>query len=172
MTQEFITIETMKTLRRGKQGMGTLSEDSAYIANGHYPLVDNMPVYDNATQTISSVDTVDEINKVVNRVYTVIDIPLEELIAKKIADGEAYITKAISDMVNTLNAKYGVNYKDIYAVGLYGNSPTYPLATQCKTVWDWNELIWATARTNQASVLAGTMTDAEFLDALPVAPVV
>ena len=34
MTQEFITIETMKPLRRGKQGMGTLSEDSTYIANG------------------------------------------------------------------------------------------------------------------------------------------
>ena len=93
-------------------------------------------------------------------------------IKAKIAEGEAYITKTILDMVTTLNVNYGVNYKDIYAVGLYGNSSTYPLATQCKAVWDWNELMWATARLNQPSVLDGTMTDAEFLASLPVAPVV
>ena len=106
------------------------------------------------------------------KIYNIVDMPLEELTAKKIADGESYITKTISDMVTTLNAKYKVSYKDIYAVGLYGNSPTYPLATQCKAIWDWNELMWATARANQAIVLAGTMTDAEFLASLPVAPIV
>ena len=121
------------------------------------PLEDVAPIL-TSTQRIEGFIYDIQATKVI-KIYNIVDIPLEELTAKKIAEGEAYITKTILDMVTTLNVNYGVNYKDIYAVGLYGNSPTYPLATQCKAVWDWNELMWATARANQAIVLAGTMTE-------------
>jgi hypothetical protein len=82
MTQHFITIVTMKTLRRGKQGMGTLSPDETYIANGHYPLVDNMPLYNVTTQRATNELIVDEANKVVNRVYTITDKTQAELDAE------------------------------------------------------------------------------------------
>ena len=172
MTQQFITIATMRPLRRGKKGMGLNSSDEIYVANGHYPLVDNIPTYDINTQTISHIDEVDEVNKVVNRVYTVIDIPLEELIAKKILEGENYIKTTVKGVVDAFNSKYGVAFDSIYNMAIYKDDVDYPLSTQCNTLIKWQNSMWVTARTNQASVLAGTMTDAEFLALLPVAPVV
>ena len=172
MTQQFITIATMKTIRRGRQGMGTLSEDSTYIANGHYPLVDVVPIYDTTTQTISFEDVVDEANKVVDRVYTVVDIPVEELIAKKIEEGETYIKTTVKGVVDAFNTKYSVKFDSIYNMAIYKDDINYPLYAQCDTLIKWQNSMWSTARDNQASVLDGTMTDAEFLDALPVALVV
>jgi hypothetical protein len=80
MKQNYITISTMKPLRRGKKGMGLNSLDSVYIANGHYPLIDDTPEYDPSLQTISNELVIDETNKVVNRVYTVTNMTPEELI--------------------------------------------------------------------------------------------
>ena len=34
----------------------------------------------------------------------------------------------------------------------------------------WQNNMWFTARANQASAIAGTMTDEEFIAALPIAP--
>jgi hypothetical protein len=57
-------------------------------------------------------------------------------------------------------------------MAIYKDDIDYPLSTQCDTLIKWKNNLWDTARANQASVLAGTMTDAEFLALLPVAPVV
>ncbi len=79
MTQIFITIATMKPLRRGKKGMGLNSLDSIYIENGHYPLIDDTPEFDPSLQTISNELVIDEPNKVVNRVYTLVDLTAAEI---------------------------------------------------------------------------------------------
>ena len=57
-------------------------------------------------------------------------------------------------------------------MAIYKDDVDYPLATQCTTLIKWQNSMWVTARANQASVIAGTMTDEEFLASLPVAPVV
>jgi len=75
MTNIFITIATMKTLRRGEK----LSPDSTFIERGHYPLIDNKPTYNTDIQTISSELVIDEDNKVVNNIYTLADISAEDL---------------------------------------------------------------------------------------------
>ncbi len=48
-------------------------------------------------------------------------------------------------------------------MAIYKDDVDYPLSTQCNTLIKWQNSMWVTARTNQESVLAGTMTDAEFL---------
>ncbi len=79
MTNLFMTIATMKRLRRGTKGMGTESPDTKYIERGHYPIVDTPPDYDNITHNRTSEYVVDEPNKVVNKVYTLTARTLEEV---------------------------------------------------------------------------------------------
>jgi hypothetical protein len=149
MTQNFTTIETMRPLRRGTKGMGTLSEDSAYIANGHYPLVDVVPEYDSSTQSIISELVVDEATKTVVKTYTVIDIPLEELIAKKIVEGEAYLKSTVNTELQKFNTKYGTIFEKVNDMSIYIMDTTYYLRTECDTLVKWNNLFYATARAKQ-----------------------
>jgi len=99
----------------------------------------------------------------------------EQIIAKatlevKIREGEQYIKNTIKSVVNGFNTKYGVAFETIYNMAIYKDDVDYPLHTQCNTLIKWQNSMWATARENQSKVLAGTITEYEFLDALPVAP--
>ena len=93
-------------------------------------------------------------------------------IKAKIAEGEAYIESAISDAVLSFNAKYFTKFLNINDMVSYTLDANYSLHIQCDTLIKWKNSFWDTARLNQESVLTGTMTDAEFLAALPVAPIV
>jgi hypothetical protein len=96
----------------------------------------------------------------------------DRLIKAKIAEGEAYIESVINDAVSSFNAKYFTKFLNINDMVSYSLDANYSLNAQCDTLIKWKNSFWDTARLNQASVLAGTTTDAEFLAALPVAPVV
>ena len=97
---------------------------------------------------------------------------LEELTAEKIKQGEQYIKDTVKGAVDAFNTKYGVTFDSIYNMGIYKDDVNYPLHTQCATLIKWQNSMWSTARANQNGVIAGTMTDAEFIAALPIAPVV
>jgi predicted HTH transcriptional regulator len=160
-------------LTRKSFGVGENSSESTCSDKGYYLVVDNVPTVDTTTQRVAgSTYTIDEVTKTVVKTYSVIDIPLEELIAKKIVDGETYIKTTVKSVIDAFNTKYGVAFDSIYNMAIYKDDIDYPLATQCATLIKWQNSMWSTARANQASVLAGTMTDAEFLALLPVAPVV
>ena len=154
-------------------GVGVNSDEQTCIDKGYYILLGNPPSIDSATQRIGgSSYIIDEATKTVEKVYTVIDIPLEELIAKKIQEGEKYIKTTVKGVVDAFNSKYGVAFDSIYNMAIYKDDVDYPLSTQCNTLIKWQNSMWVTARTNQADVLDGTMTDDELKASLPVAPVV
>jgi hypothetical protein len=139
MTQHFITIATMKTLRRGRQGMGTLSSDETYITNGHYPLVDVMPEYDSSTKSITSELVVDEANKVVNRVYTITDKTQAELDAEFKATVPSVIT-----MRQARLALLGSNLLAAVTTAITSGTDEalkieWEYSTECKR--DWQSLI-------------------------------
>ena len=96
----------------------------------------------------------------------------EDAIKAKILEGETYIEGLLQVEIVKFNTKYFTKFTEINDMASYAIDTAYSLQTQCDTLIKWKNNLWDTARTNQASVLAGTMTDAEFLDALPVAPVV
>ena len=133
--------------------------------------------YDPVTQNRSEEPTDWSLNGlVVTATYTLIDKdPAQvktEIIAKKIKDGEQYIKDTVKGVVDAFNTKYGVTFDSIYNMAIYKDDADYPLHTQCDTLIKWQNSMWATARANQPKVIDGTMTDKEFLDALPVAPAV
>ena len=96
----------------------------------------------------------------------------EDAIKAKILEGETYIKTTVKGVVDAFNTKYGVKFDSIYNMAIYKDDMDYPLYSQCSTLIKWQNSMWATARANQASVLDGTITDAEFLALLPVALVV
>ena len=95
-----------------------------------------------------------------------------DAIKAKILEGETYIKTTIEGVVDAFNTKYGVKFDSIYNMAIYKDDMDYPLYSQCSTLIKWQNSMWSTARTNQASVLDGTMTDDELKASLPVAPVV
>ena len=159
--------------KRSSFGVGENSDEQTCIDKGYYILLGNPPSIDSATQRIGgSSYVIDEVTKTVTKVYTVVDIPQEELIAKKVLEGETYIKTTVKSVIDAFNTKYGVAFDSIYNMAIYKDDMDYPLYSQCSTLIKWQNSMWATARANQASVLDGTITDAEFLALLPVALVV
>ena len=141
----------------------------------------DISVIDNATQVFDGTETytLDEPNFIVKvtrgvRLKTIEELQVEqdELIKAKIVEGETYIKTTVKSVVADFNTKYGVAFDSIYNMAIYKDDVDYPLHTQCNTLVKWQNSMWATARANQASVLDGTMTDEEFIAALPIAPVV
>ena len=96
----------------------------------------------------------------------------DRVISKKIADGETYIEGLLKVEVEKFNTKYYTKFLLINDMASYAIDTAYSLQVQCDTLIKWKNNLWDTARLNQESVLNGTMTDAEFLALLPVAPVV
>ena len=88
---------------------------------------------------------------------------LEVATAKLISDGEALVTNYVQARVDKFNADNGVKFSNIHSVANYKDSATYPLAVQCKALWDWNEKVWVKAREEQANAVTTGMTEAEFI---------
>jgi hypothetical protein len=87
-----------------------------------------------------------------------------DAIAQKIAEGQKYVESTLKEVLENFNKKYGRDFESINGMGTYATDVNILIAsTQCDTLIKWKNLFWDTARANQASVLAGTMTDAEFL---------
>ena len=96
----------------------------------------------------------------------------EDAIKAKILEGETYIEGLLEAEVEKFNTKYYTKFSLINDMASYAIDIAYSLQTQCDTLIKWKNNLWDTARANQASVLAGTMTDDEFKASLPVAPVI
>ena len=160
-----------RNLTRKQIGVGEKSSDSVCNSLGYYEIVYSPPTFNKDTQTLSISNYLfDDVSKIVKAVYTITDIPAKELTAKKIKKGEQYIKDTVKGVVDAFNTKYGVTFDSIYNMAIYKDDVDYPLHTQCDTLIKWQNSMWATARANQPKVIDGTMTDKEFLAALPVAP--
>ena len=96
----------------------------------------------------------------------------DDAVKAKILDGETYIEGLLQIEIVKFNTKYYTKFKEINDMASYAIDTAYSLQVQCDTLIKWKNNLWDTARTNQASVLDGTMTDDEFKASLPVAPVI
>ena len=91
--------------KRSSFGVGANSDEQTCIDKGYYILLGNPPSIDSATQRIGgSSYVIDEATKTVEKVYTVIDIPIEELIAKKIQEVKSSCTS--TNPVEVLGVMY------------------------------------------------------------------
>ena len=96
----------------------------------------------------------------------------EDAIKAKILEGETYIEGLLQIEIVKFNTKYYTKFSLINDMASYAIDTAYSLQVPCDTLIKWKNNLWDTARANQASVLAGTMTDDEFKASLPVAPVI
>ena len=96
----------------------------------------------------------------------------DDAIKAKIADGERQLNQMITDALNLFNETYGTIFNSFNDMSIYMLDDTYTLQNECRTWALWATNTWKTARANQASVLAGTMTEEEFIISLPALPTI
>jgi len=146
---------------QNRTGLGVNSPKETYIENGWYEVVDNRPAIDASTHRISN--TSYEIGEdTVTKMYEVTEIPTEELIAKKVAEGEMFVNGLITSRLSEFNKEYGTVFNKVNDMGIYIVDDTYPLKAECIELTKWNNLLWATTRAKQADVLSGVLTEEDF----------
>lgn len=136
--------------------------------DGSLPLEDIIPTVTD-TQRISDFTYDIQSTKVV-KVYTIVDIPQEELLNK----AKEEMMKAVEDLIQSEITKYNdanmVAFKNIDACAKYTNIPTYTHYQFCIDVITWQTTVWETARKIQSDVLGGLRTMPtldEFKEELP-----
>ena len=132
-------------------GLGVNSPIETYIAKGWYPLEDNQPAIDNATQRVSGSTYEVQADKVV-KVYSVIDIPEEELLQTKVKTVES----AIQAHINATVTAKGYDDENSIAKYLIEGNPFY---LECKAISLWIGSVWAYLHQVQADTLSGTRTE-------------
>ena len=152
---------------RKSVGVGENSADSVMNDKGYFLVNVVQPLIDTVTQRYSG--TSFSFDGVIDtKTYGVVDIPQEELLEGQITKGEQYINSLISTELSAFNKLHGTVFNKINDMGIYIIDDAYYLKTECAGLVTWNNLLWATARANQAAVLEGTMTEDEFRNSLPV----
>ena len=101
MTQYYCEVQASTIVKynvtREQYGIGVNSPNQTCIDKGLYLIIDTPPSYDTATQRRFSVYAIDEAVYQVNKVYTVIDIPQNELDAMAQAELEAEAKNGLKD---------------------------------------------------------------------------
>ncbi len=159
MTNIFINKDTMKSLKRGTKGMGTLSPDLTYIDRGYYPLIDNKPTIDSLTEKLEFELVINEINKVCNKVYTIIPIDAVKIFATKRRIVEKAINKLITKEVDDYNVLNGLAFDGIHNCASYKDMMDYAHQPFCESVWNWQTNVWEVVRQLLADINNGTIME-------------
>jgi len=146
---------------QNRTGLGVNSPKETYIENGWYEVVDNRPAIDTATHRFSG-STYEVGVNVVTKTYTVVEIPTEELVTKKVAEGEMFVNGLITSRLSEFNKEHGTVFNKVNDMGIYIVDDTYPLKAECIELTKWNNLLWATTRAKQADVLSGVLSEEDF----------
>ena len=134
-------------------GVGENSDEQTCIDKGYYILLGNPPSIDSATQRIGgSSYVIDEATKTVEKVYTVIGIPIEELIATKNKLVETTVQNHIND---TVVARGYDNENSIAKYLTVGNV----FYAECVAISLWIGNVWAYIFQVQTDILAGVRTE-------------
>lgn len=142
-------------------GVGTDAE--TLKSYGYLPIVGSEPEYDRLTHRIGNVSYVVNTDGVV-KVYEVVAIPQEEIIATTVKAME----EAIEAHINTTVKAKGYNSQDSIAKYLVDGNPFY---TECKAISLWIGSVWAYLHQVQADVMSGVRaepTAEELISELPV----
>ena len=91
---------TKYNVTRKSFGVGEASDEATCNARGYYLVQDNQPSIDTSVQRIAGSEYVfDATNNVVNKNYTVVDIPLDELKVPKVKEAyDKYVVARYADI--------------------------------------------------------------------------
>ena len=142
-------------------GVGTSAETLKSF--GYLPIIGSEPEYDRATHRVANVSYVVSVDGVV-KVYEVVAIPQEEIIATTVKVME----EAIETHINTIVKAKGYNSQDSIAKYLVEGNPFYD---ECTAISLWIGSVWVYSHQVQADVMSGVRaepTAEELLSELPV----
>lgn len=144
-------------LRRKDFGVGVNSPESTCIARGYYPIVGTQPAYDSATQRVSSPQYVLN-GEQVDKIYTVTDIPAEELLTKARNEMVRAVEQYVQSSVDVYNDDNGTLFESVHNCSTYKDVAGYTHQAFCQSIVAHNAAVWDTARGIEAEVIAGTRT--------------
>lgn len=139
---------TKYNVRQKDTGLGVNSSIDTYIAKGYLPLEDNTPTIDSSTHRIAGSTYTVEADKVV-KTYEVVEIPVEEIVAK----AKDSMEQAIQTHINTTVTSKGYDNENSIAKYLVDTNPFYD---ECKAISLWIGSVWIKAFSIQQEVEAGT----------------
>jgi len=151
---KIINGERLKYLQTRKQfKVGENSSEETCNGAGYYLTVDNKPTIDTSTQKIGgSVWEFDEATKTDVRSYTVVDIPIEELMAKK----SKLVETAVQTMLDGSSKDRG--YDSIISECSYATS-TGVFGTEAQVTVNWRDAVWQKVFEIQADIIAQNRTE-------------
>jgi len=138
-------------LKRGTiAGLGKNSPDSTYIAKGYLP--------DSATQRLQGPQYI--INgEQIDKVYTVVDIPEEEMHKTYLASCESAVDAHILAQVTSLG------YDTIDSISKYLR-PSSPFYAECSALADWIDACWT--KCHELLNVGELITVEQLIEELPV----
>ena len=152
-TQIFDKVEngviTKQNIRRGTNGMGKLSDDSAYALKGLYPVVGTKPTITDTQRTSGPVHVWDDSANIINLVWTISDIPTEELAAKLQKEVTQATQKRLDDFAQTKT------YDSILSACTYATSAIARLQAEGQYCVTARDNTWETLYTILAEVESG-----------------
>lgn len=141
-------------------GVGINSPESTCIAKGYYPIEDNKPSYNTETHRIAG-STYEVQDEKVVKSYEVVEIPLEEIINRKVENATKIVDGLIQAEITAYNEANGVMFASVDSLAKYVLVPTYTHYDFCKSMVEWVAVLWEAARTSTAT------TKEEFIAGLP-----
>jgi hypothetical protein len=133
------------------------------------PLEYNKPIINSDTHRISGNTYTVEVDKVV-KTYSAVEIPEEELIAKKVNVFTKTIDSYIQSKIDEYNKANGVMFANVNSIMKYTINADYTHYPFCMAIVQWNIDVWESARAIQSNVLNGNRpepTTEELLSELP-----
>lgn len=155
---------------QGRQ-LGKLSPDSTYRAFGLWPVTGQPPAHDPAVQTCREITrTVDMENQVTLRQWEIDEKSVEDLRAKLKSACEAAIARHIQARVDAYNKANDLLLRDAYTCAQYAQSAGYTHQAFCQALWEWNVLVWESARDLLARAKSGEISINGPEDVIPMLP--
>lgn len=125
------------------------AQDGVYL-----PIEDSQPTL-NENQRVSG-KTFDIQDDKVVVVYTIENVPQEEIVNKTIQEVTSKIDNFIQSKIDDYNKTNGTMFKDINAIAKYLIDTNYTHYPFCYALTMWNIQVWETARNIQSQVLGGS----------------
>ena len=141
---------TKYNIRQKDTGLGVNSSIETYKAKGYLPLEDNVPTINTATHRIAGSTYTIETDKVV-KVYEIVEIPIEEIVAK----AKDSMEQAIQTHINITVTSKGYDNENSIAKYLVQENPFYD---ECKAISLWIGSVWVKAFGIQQDVESGIRT--------------
>ncbi|WBC28527.1 hypothetical protein TPMD03_53 [Thiohalocapsa phage LS06-2018-MD03] len=91
----------------------------------------------------------------VTKVYDFVEIPIADILSKKVKEGTALVDSLIKKEIDDYNEENFTDFKDENSLAKYVFSTTYSHYSFCKSMIDWIPVLWDSARDIELAVRNG-----------------